>query len=129
MEKMNPEVKADWIAALRSGEYPQTRARLWRHIETGDDSRPAGYCCLGVLTDLYNKKTGKGSWVADGFFGMRFTDETGEGSATGLTRAVEDWANLHHGDAGTELVEFNDSIDSTRHRDFNGIADWIEENL
>jgi hypothetical protein len=40
---MNQEIKAEWVKALRSGEYEQTRGYL-RH----DD----GYCCLGVLCDL-----------------------------------------------------------------------------
>ena len=38
---MTPELKAQWIAALRSGEYTQGRGAL----KTGD----GGYCCLGVL--------------------------------------------------------------------------------
>lgn len=54
--KMNPEIKARWIEALRSGEYPQCRGSL----KTQD-----GYCCLGVLTDLYLKETG-GEWVPGG---------------------------------------------------------------
>ena len=37
---MNPDVKAKWVAALRSGEYKQ--GRVYLH----DDDR---YCCLGVL--------------------------------------------------------------------------------
>lgn len=40
---MNPEIKARWVAALRSGEYPQGKHAL-RTAE--------GYCCLGVLCDL-----------------------------------------------------------------------------
>ena len=40
---MNKELKAKWIAALRSGEYPQTRQAL------RDDQ---GFCCLGVLCEV-----------------------------------------------------------------------------
>jgi hypothetical protein len=40
---MNPEIKAQWTAALRSGEYQQSEGKL----RTDD-----GYCCLGVLCDL-----------------------------------------------------------------------------
>ena len=43
---MNPDVKQKWIAALRSGDYKQTREQL---------KRQNSYCCLGVLTDLYDK--------------------------------------------------------------------------
>jgi hypothetical protein len=41
--KMNPEVKAQWVAALRSGEYEQGRDAL---------TLEGKYCCLGVLCDL-----------------------------------------------------------------------------
>lgn len=42
--KMNPEVKQKWIDALRSGKYEQGSEKL-RSV--------SGYCCLGVLCDLY----------------------------------------------------------------------------
>jgi hypothetical protein len=41
---MNAELKAKWIAALRSGDYKQGRSRL----ATVD----GGYCCLGVLCEV-----------------------------------------------------------------------------
>lgn len=40
---MNKEIKARWIAALRSGKYHQTDSWLNAHD---------GMCCLGVLCDL-----------------------------------------------------------------------------
>ena len=40
---MNKEIKAKWIAALRRGEYPQTRGKL---------TDGEGYCCLGVLAKI-----------------------------------------------------------------------------
>lgn len=42
--KMNPQVKQKWIDALRSGKYEQGSEKL-RSV--------SGYCCLGVLCDLY----------------------------------------------------------------------------
>ncbi len=45
---MNPEVKAEWLKALRSGEYKQCRGSLAKHNQ--------GYCCLGVLADVVDKK-------------------------------------------------------------------------
>lgn len=39
-----------WVNALRSGEYKQTTEQL----NDGD----GGFCCLGVLCDLYEKETG-----------------------------------------------------------------------
>lgn len=41
---MNKEVKAKWVAALRSGEYKQGKGRL-KNINNE-------YCCLGVLCAL-----------------------------------------------------------------------------
>lgn len=45
--KMNPEIKALWLAALRSGEYKQGRGAL---------SSDGEYCCLGVLCDIMVKQ-------------------------------------------------------------------------
>lgn len=44
---MNAKIKQNWIDALRSGNYPQATARL-RTLK--------GFCCLGVLCDLYQKE-------------------------------------------------------------------------
>lgn len=45
----NPEVKADWVAALRSGEYAQGVGNL--QFTMGADI-PDEFCCWGVLCDL-----------------------------------------------------------------------------
>jgi hypothetical protein len=56
---MDPDIKRDWLAALRGGEYAQ--ATGWLNITEdtppgklydGHPGRPAGFCCLGVLCDL-----------------------------------------------------------------------------
>jgi hypothetical protein len=54
VQKMKPEVKALVVAALRSGEFKQTQATLRR----GD-----GFCCLGVICEIYRRETGNGLWV------------------------------------------------------------------
>ena len=46
-------VKQQWIAALRSGEYKQGRWAL---------RTDSGYCCFGVLCDLYAKAHPKACW-------------------------------------------------------------------
>lgn len=46
------------MEALRSGEYPQTQGRL----RDGN-----GFCCLGVLVDLFLKENEK-EWI-EGEFG------------------------------------------------------------
>jgi hypothetical protein len=45
--EMNPEIRARWVAALRSGDYAQTTGKL-RNNE--------GFCCLGVLCDLAERE-------------------------------------------------------------------------
>lgn len=125
-DKMNPEVKTLWVQALRSGEYPQGKGRLNRtHSLT--DMQPTGYCCLGVLCDVYNKNTGKGKWVPNRTFGYTFVAAPNDMSATAVPHTVAGWAGLNQYSALSHLVELNDS--RTMNRDFNGIADWIEENL
>jgi hypothetical protein len=44
---MNPNVKEKWLNALRSDEYSQTRGVLMNE---------GGFCCLGVLCDIYSKE-------------------------------------------------------------------------
>lgn len=46
---MNPEIKAQWLAALRSGNYQQGIGQLYEK-KFGRDY--AQYCCLGVLADV-----------------------------------------------------------------------------
>lgn len=50
---MNIRIKELWIKALRSGEFRQTK----HDLKTDD-----GYCCLGVLCELYRIENG-GEWV------------------------------------------------------------------
>lgn len=51
---MNEEIKAQWVAALRSGEYVQGKSTLHSVDENGN----AQFCCLGVLCDLAVKAGG-----------------------------------------------------------------------
>jgi hypothetical protein len=44
---MNPEIKEQWVTALRSGEYRQGKGALKRKDDEGFQ-----YCCLGVLCEL-----------------------------------------------------------------------------
>ncbi len=54
--KLDPYDKADWIDALRSGDFPQSRSALY--VRLVDQISPVGqadkdgFCCLGVYQAL-----------------------------------------------------------------------------
>ena len=108
--KMDPADKAQWCAALRSGEYSQCRGVLY---QTFLDAR-AQYCCLGVnLVPLH----GFAAPVSPLETCLIHPDGPHKLSnwrdIIGLTEA-----------AVKQLIEMNDGG-----KTFAQIADWIEENL
>jgi hypothetical protein len=102
---MDAELKAKWIAALRSGEYEQGKGNL--------RARNGTYCCLGVLC----KVAGYGI-DTDNDCALRPDGTKGEQSYDALDDlgAVP---KIRH-----PLISMNDS-DST----FTEIADYIEANI
>lgn len=53
--RLDPKVKADWIAALRSGDYKQGRQALksiYVSHEPFDEPSRIEHCCLGVFCEL-----------------------------------------------------------------------------
>lgn len=119
---MKTEIKQQWITALRSGEYTQESSNL----RTED-----GYCCLGVLCDLYSKDTGT-EWEVDYTADLKpipFYNFMNEGSF--LPVAVVQWAGLNgpnpeviEWDGRAELAQLNDTGFT-----FTQIAQLIEEQL
>lgn len=107
---MNPEVKQKWIDALRSGEYQQDRCSL---------KTLKGFCCLGVLTDLYLKEKNK-DWVYTTQKGYVFGGFEGS-----LSNEVINWCDFPNLNKESILIEMNDYLG----RNFQQIADYIEENL
>lgn len=133
-DKMNPEIKEAWVAALRSGERKQTKGKL----RSAD-----GFCCLGVLCDLHAAATG-GTWDVRvvpriEYLGLRVERyEYGSTSST-LPPEVARWAGLS-GDNPVigETVDEEDGLlhdrEAASYNDelgfnFNQIANLIEENL
>lgn len=118
---LNPERKAKLIAALRSGEFPQTRGCL-RDMD--------GYCCLGVACEIFRRETDTGEWCWDETEQrFKFQSASHRDSAV-LPWIVEEWLsaesrNLEY-DKGpyvkTSLSEKND-----RGFSFNEIADILEK--
>ena len=108
-DKLDPEFKAKWTAALRSGEYFQARGAL-KAIE----SPRIRHCCLGVACEvlypelLREYPNGAPGTVPEDEFAPKVLH------AVGLTSPAQH-----------KLVSLNDSYRNT----FSEIADWIDANL
>jgi hypothetical protein len=111
---MNPQIKQKWVDALRSGEYQQTQKRL----RTED-----GFCCLGVLCDLYGKENNV-EWQHNEVVGYFY-----ENHSFSLPSSVVEWSGVEDGnpfvnDQTSSLGSLNDKGST-----FIEIADLIEEQL
>ena len=123
--KLQPHIKEAWLKALRSGKYRQGTERL---------RTENGFCCLGVLCDIGEKKAWEHSnpklnappeWI------YVYGDERHVGDLDPDHLAV---AHVQPSKlmkvmgldrmAHVQLVEMNDNGMS-----FAQIADWIEDNL
>jgi hypothetical protein len=87
--RMNPEIKEQWVRALRSGQYTQGKDAL-KISYAGKDS----YCCLGVLCDIAVKSGAVDEPVklADGW---AYGDDH-DSSWSSLPRKVVEWAGLNN---------------------------------
>lgn len=117
---MYPEIKAAWVAALRSGEYTQGRGLL---LQITPEGNPL-FCCLGVLCDLAIKAGQAKAWqTSTQSIGSKTCDE----ATAHLPAVVAKWAGVNASPKidGSTLVHWNDE----ERADFNKIADLIEVNL
>jgi hypothetical protein len=115
---MNKKIAKKWVKALRSGNYKKSTGGLCQIYKNGNRS----YCCLGVLTDLYNKEN---------------SDTNTEQSLWGgyLSYTVVDWAEMNSINGhisgghyfGNTLASLNDC--GRNKRSFKRIADIIEKNV
>jgi hypothetical protein len=118
---VNNEVKAKWVAALRSGEYKQGLTRL-KTVYEGIDPK---FCCLGVLCDLHDKELN--------------CEQSFESIAGELPDHVKEWAGLEENNPymrqpaslaypkewRTHISVLND----IKQFSFNQLADLIEAQL
>lgn len=133
---MNKDIKTRWVAALRSGEYTQTKG----YLKTAD-----GYCCLGVLCEIAVQDgiveqtmtspevfTAQGDQLSPEHYAFGEYNDTAE-----LPTVVEEWSGLK--DVTTRIEnpnytgwqEFYTLIDLNDDQgyDFNAIADVIEKSF
>lgn len=104
---LSPELKAKWIAALRSGEYEQGIGRLYFE---------GAYCCLGVLGEL----AGLDRKRMDGICSLAVVAPTLVDAMCGSDPEET---------TRTTLENMNDGMYGQRRHSFAEIADWIEANL
>lgn len=127
--KLDPAFKAQWTAALRSGEYRQCNS----YLSTG-----GGYCCLGVAAEVLRKtypdkiiRTEEAT-EPPSHYGVLFN---GDGAIPG-----NEIAKLAYGDPTYEndfapRVAYDSSLEplyrlnDAWHLSFDEIADLIEEQL
>lgn len=81
---MKEDIKSQWVAALRSGDYKQGIGSL----VTGDE-----FCCLGVLCDISEA----GRWDAEGY-GSDSEHAGGGADAGTLPLSVVEFAGLNETD-------------------------------
>jgi hypothetical protein len=117
---MNPQIKQKWLNALRSGKYQQTQRRL--HDENG-------FCCLGVLCDLYGKEHNV-EWEINEDFGKYMF----QNKVACLPFSVIEWSGIadsgplvYYGPGAGEICTLADLND--KGSTFIEIADVIEEHL
>ena len=121
---MNENARA-WIAALRSGEFEQTREVLTRLNEMGEVS---GHCCLGVACVLYDRTNPDKLEIRDGHSSRSY-----DSNPSTLPPRVMEWLGLSSEEGSftdgveadpfdSSLAEMNDSGAS-----FEEIAAAIEE--
>ncbi len=117
---MKEDIKRQWVAALRSGEFKQGIDFL--------NGRNGEYCCLGVLCELAVRAGVVDKTFHEGFGHTMFDDK----DAT-LPHRVSTWAGLLDNNDPSEVwIEAEDQT-LTRLNDsgvkFTDIADIIEEQL
>lgn len=105
---MKRDLKAKWLAALRSGQYDQGTGML----RTLDNK----FCCLGVLLEIAGFPC-----VEDGGSCYRYLNGDGATSATSLPKGFPGKDEL----PWVNLMKMNDDSRET----FPQIADWIETNI
>lgn len=113
---MKPEIKARWVAALRDTEkYQKTMGAL-------HSNKDGGFCCLGVLCDLYLQDHGK-EWASfDGASAYAFPRKDGWEYAV-LPVEVQEWAGLRE---HNKAFAHNPRVWSSRNR-YESLATWNDD--
>jgi hypothetical protein len=107
---MNAELKAKWVAALRSGHYEQGRDAL--------KTRDGKFCCLGVLCDVIDQN----GWTENECgYAFEFKGEYHGGLLPASLQKDLGWTGFS---VMGELITRNDMG-----RTFGEIAEYIEKEI
>ncbi len=117
MTKMNPEIKAKWLEALRSGKYNQGENMLHRK----DDEGKSYFCCLGVLCAIEGVSSELVSHNDIGPYYLFTEEDFSSPFMPGLNWLDSRGINDHE---ANKLASMNDNGGS-----FEEIADYIERYL
>lgn len=105
-----PELKKQWVDALRSGKYKQTKGTL-HNLDDG------GFCCIGVACVVWGISSAE-------YMGVELQKDSFENE--GPLECYTAWQKRSGlKNVQSKLTKMNDSGNYT----FNEIADWIEEKL
>lgn len=129
-QKMDPEVKARWIEALRSGKYKQGKGAL----RTGECN-----CCLGVLAEINGVPSDVQEETDDGpIYSYSFPRDIDDPIDAYRDNSSPIYRDIHQTPPGycginrwarNDLMNMNDGAAGQSKHSFEQIADFIEENL
>lgn len=121
---MNKEIKQQWVAALRSGDYRQGTGTL--------KNRRGEFCCLGVLCDLA-EKAGVVTWKDNAMYHGYASPSFGHLAINStLPLEVKIWADLNTRNPSVVYdseYEALSSLNDVLKLSLNKIADVIEKQL
>ena len=132
---MNQEILKQWLEALRSGEYKQTKGALMKstaYPPSFEKEPERCYCCLGVLTELYRKEKTDFDWELESCSKEKSGKVRGTfiGEKDFLHEDIMNWCGLEEADPGVNF-DADDGPDSVADlndsgRTFADIADMLE---
>lgn len=128
---MTPELKERWLAALRSGKWPQARGQLCKSTKDTDRTgveAPDGFCCLGVLLAVDPQV----QWGVKETGNLVPPEAFANYAANDLTEEYLEILGIT-GEEQERLIKLNDGkkspLEELPPQDFRSIANWIEVNL
>jgi len=124
---MNPELKTEWVDALRSRKYKQGIGYLCRT----EQGKPK-WCCLGVLCDIMVRRglLPTPTMRTDGDASFSQYSLGGYTSEVTLLCTVLDAAGFDDTEVDPRLADMNDGLGGAgRQYSFAEIADYIEREI